>query len=121
MKRYIRSFALLVVGLLLGSLWQEVKAADPKVWFNQLNNANTAVINAVYGAIPSVDHYVGETTIVDDYFALNVNERRTDIVAADVVAAGRILNELKAWLDANDGATGVTRKSRLFKLRGPSL
>src|SRR3972149_11752649 len=47
MKRYIRSFALLVVGLLLGSLWQGGKDADPKGWFNQLKKANTAVTNAV--------------------------------------------------------------------------
>ncbi len=121
MKNRIRSFVLLVVGVVIGSFWQDVKAADPKVWFNQLNDSNSAVINAVYGAVTPVDHYLGDSGIVTAYFALNVSERRTDLVEADVVAAGRILNELKAWLDAQDGATGVTRKSRLFKLRGPSL
>lgn len=95
--------------------------ADSREWFNRLNNASAQVLEAIYSVLQSVDQYLGDTAIVADYFLRPSAERRTDVVEADVVAAGRILNELKAWLDALDGATGVTRKSRLFKLKGPSL
>ncbi len=95
--------------------------ADPKTWFARINSAAASVVSAAYDSGVSVDTYLADTGIVDAYFAVPTAEgRRTDIVAQDVIDAGRILLELKLWLDAPDGTTGQLRRARLLKLLGPS-
>jgi hypothetical protein len=95
--------------------------ADPKTWFRRINDASAAVISAAYDSGISVDTYLADNGIVAAYFAIPTSEgRRGDIVAQDVIDAGRILLELKAWLDADDGASGILRRARLLKMLGPS-
>lgn len=95
--------------------------ADSKQWFNNLNESAIKIVDAAFASRESIEHYLNETTIVTDYFALPTSERRIDIVAADVTNAGRVLNDLKGWLDQNDPVASVPRKALLFKIRGPSL